>query len=53
VIGLVGAGGLGMLIDQVRTFYHYHQLSMIILEILVVVLVIELLSSTLRRRLAA
>jgi phosphonate transport system permease protein len=53
VIGLVGAGGLGVLIDQVRTFYHYHELSLIILEILVVVAVIELLSSTLRRRLAA
>lgn len=51
VIGLVGAGGLGMLIDQVRTFYRYHQLSLIILEILVVVLAIELASSWLRRRL--
>jgi phosphonate transport system permease protein len=51
VIGLVGAGGLGMLIDEVRTFYKYHELSMIILEILVVVAVIELVSSTLRKRL--
>lgn len=52
VIGLVGAGGLGLLIDRVRTFYHYHELSLIIVEILVVVLVLEGVSSWLRRRLA-
>lgn len=52
VIGLVGAGGLGMLIDQVRTYYRYHDLSLVILEILVVVIVIELASATLRKRLA-
>jgi phosphonate transport system permease protein len=52
VIGLVGAGGLGMLIDKVRTFYQYHYLSMIILEILVLVVLLELLSSYARKRLA-
>jgi phosphonate transport system permease protein len=51
VIGLVGAGGLGMLIDKVRTFYQYHYLSMIILEVLVLVVLLELLSSFARRRL--
>ncbi|MNO04686.1 hypothetical protein D3C81_2258010 [compost metagenome] len=51
VIGLVGAGGLGMLIDKVRTFYQYHYLSLIILEILVLVVLLELLSSFARRRL--
>ncbi len=51
VIGLVGAGGLGMLIDNVRTFYKYHQLSLIILEILVIVLALEMLSSWARRKL--
>ncbi|WP_431279266.1 phosphonate ABC transporter, permease protein PhnE [Leifsonia poae] len=51
VIGLVGAGGLGMLIDKVRTFYQYHYLSMIIFEILVLVVLLELLSSYTRRRL--
>jgi phosphonate transport system permease protein len=35
----------------VRTFYHYHELSLIILEILVLVLVLEGVSSWLRRRL--
>ena len=52
ILGLVGAGGLGLLIDEVRTFFHYDQLAAIIVEILVVVLVIELVSSSLRKRLA-
>lgn len=51
VIGLVGAGGLGMLIDKVRTFFLYHYLSLIILEILVLVVLLELLSSYVRKRL--
>jgi phosphonate transport system permease protein len=40
-----------MLIDRVRTFYQYHYLSLIILEILVLVLLLELLSSAARKRL--
>jgi phosphonate transport system permease protein len=51
VLGLVGAGGLGLLIDAVRTFYRYDQLSVIILEILVVVIVIDTASDAIRRRL--
>ncbi len=51
VLGLVGAGGLGLLVDAVRTYYRYDQLSLIILEILVAVLVIDLVSSIVRRRL--
>lgn len=51
VLGLVGAGGMGLLIDAVRTFYRYDQLSLIILEILIVVVVIDVASSAIRRRL--
>ncbi|MDP3953146.1 phosphonate ABC transporter, permease protein PhnE [Microbacterium sp.] len=51
VLGLVGAGGMGLLIDAVRTFYRYDQLSLIILEILLVVVVIDVASSAIRRRL--
>lgn len=51
VLGLVGAGGLGLLIDAVRTYFRYDQLSVIILEILVVVVVIDVVSSAVRRRL--
>jgi phosphonate transport system permease protein len=42
---------MGLLIDAVRSFYRYDQLSLIILEILVVVLVLEAVSSAARRRL--
>ena len=51
VLGLVGAGGLGLLIDAVRTYYRYDQLSLIILEILVIVVVIDAVSSAIRKRL--
>lgn len=51
VVGLVGAGGLGMLIDKVRTFYQYHYLSLVIGEILVLVVLLELASAWARRRL--
>src|SRR5690606_9265821 len=51
VIGWVGAGGLGILIDNVRSFFRYHELSLIILEILVLVLVLESASSWLRKKL--
>lgn len=51
VIGLVGAGGLGVLIDNVRSFFRYHELSTIILEILVLVIVLETFSAWLRKKL--
>lgn len=51
ILGLVGAGGIGRLIDEVRGFYRYDALSTIILEILIVVLLIEVLSNYLRKRL--
>lgn len=51
VLGLVGAGGIGLLIDAVRTYYRYDQLSLIIVEILVVVVVLDTASDAIRRRL--
>lgn len=51
VLGLVGAGGLGLLIDAVRTFYRYDQLSLIILEILILVVLLDAVSDYIRRRL--
>jgi phosphonate transport system permease protein len=52
VLGLVGAGGIGQLLNDWRIYYRYHDVSLIILEILVVVLVLEAISATLRRRLS-
>ena len=51
ILGLVGAGGIGRLIDEMRGFYRYDALATIILEILVVVIAIELASNLLRKRL--
>lgn len=52
ILGFVGAGGIGRLLDERRGFYAYGDVSVIILEILVVVVLIELLSNALRRKLA-
>lgn len=51
ILGIVGAGGIGRLLDERRGFYAYSDVSVIILEILVVVIAIEVLSNVLRRRL--
>lgn len=51
VLGFVGAGGIGLLIDAVRSYYRYDQLSVMILEVLVIVMLIDVASDALRRRL--
>ncbi|WP_053352404.1 phosphonate ABC transporter, permease protein PhnE [Leucobacter musarum] len=51
ILGIVGAGGIGRLLDERRGFYAYSDVSVIILEILVVVIAIEVLSNLIRRRL--
>lgn len=51
ILGIVGAGGIGRLLDERRGFYAYDDVSVMILEILIVIIVIELCSNVLRRRL--
>ena len=51
VIGIVGAGGIGNLINNQRGLFNYGNLSVILIEIFVFVFVIELVSIWLRRRL--
>ena len=51
ILGLVGAGGIGRLLEERRAFFAYDDVSIIILEILVVVVLVELISNWLRRRL--
>lgn len=51
ILGIVGAGGIGRLLDERRGFYAYEDVSIIILEILVVIVVIEMCSNALRKRL--
>ncbi|GAA2028012.1 phosphonate ABC transporter, permease protein PhnE [Yaniella flava] len=51
ILGIVGAGGIGRLLDERRSFYAYSDVSVVILQILVVVIAIELLSNVVRKRL--
>lgn len=51
ILGIVGAGGIGRLIDERRAFYAYDDVSLVVLEILVVVVLIEAVSNLLRKRL--
>ena len=51
VIGIVGAGGIGNLLNTERRFFNYDNLSVIVIEIFVFVMLIEIVSIWLRRRL--
>ncbi len=51
VLGLVGAGGIGMVLNTQRTTFQYDRVTMIVLFVFLVVLLIEQLSAAARRRL--
>ncbi|MFD2627208.1 phosphonate ABC transporter, permease protein PhnE [Oceanobacillus kapialis] len=51
VLGLVGAGGIGLILDQQLGFYNYPNAMAIIILIFVVVIVIEYISNKLREAL--
>lgn len=51
ILGIVGAGGIGRLLNERRAFFAYDDVGMIVLQILVVVIAIEIVSNFLRRRL--
>ncbi len=51
VLGLVGAGGIGLEINTQRQFFNYPNLSVILIVIFAAVFLIELFSIWLRRRL--
>lgn len=51
VLGLVGAGGIGLLLDRSLGLFRYDRAAMIILLTLVIVLVIDYGSTVLRRKL--
>ncbi len=50
VIGFVGAGGIGRLLDERRQFFQWDQVMAIVLVVFVLVLVIEAISISVRRR---
>ena len=53
VLGLVGAGGIGFLINQAIQLFRFDQMVTYILMVLVLIVVVDQLSSLVRRRLAA
>jgi phosphonate transport system permease protein len=53
VLGLVGAGGIGFLINQSIKLFRFDQMVTYILLVLVLVVGVDLLSSWIRRRIAA
>ena len=51
VVGFVGAGGIGLLLETQRRFFNYDRVALVVLELFVMVVVIEFISERLRRRL--
>lgn len=51
VLGLVGAGGIGVLLNVARGQFRYDRVSLIVVEIFVFVFLTEMVSIALRRRL--
>jgi phosphonate transport system permease protein len=51
VLGLVGAGGIGLVLDDAINFFHWDRVATILLAILVVVLIAEVVVTRLRARL--
>lgn len=50
VIGLVGAGGIGMVLDTALNLFQWDRVSVILLSIFVVVILAELLVTSIRKR---
>ncbi len=50
VIGLVGAGGIGMVLDTALNLFHWNRVSVILISIFTVVIVAELLVTNIRKR---
>ncbi len=51
VIGIVGAGGIGNVLNTQMKFFNFENVGLVVLELFVLVLLIELASVALRRRL--
>ncbi len=51
VLGIVGAGGIGNLINEYRRFFQYDRLAVVVIEIFVLVIIVEWISIWLRRKL--
>lgn len=51
VVGLVGAGGIGRVIEAQRVFYRFDRIFAIVIVIVIVVFILDQISAAMRRRL--
>jgi phosphonate transport system permease protein len=50
VLGLVGAGGIGMALDTALNLFQWTRVSLILLSIFVIVIIAEIVVTQIRRR---
>jgi phosphonate transport system permease protein len=50
VLGVVGAGGIGFLLDQTLKFHRYPQAGTVILVVIVATIIVDTISGRVRRR---
>jgi phosphonate transport system permease protein len=53
VLGLVGAGGIGMLIEEPMTWHNYNEATTVVLTIFLMLVCVEQISAHIRRRIIA
>jgi phosphonate transport system permease protein len=53
VLGLVGAGGIGMLLEEPMTWHNYNEAATVVVTIFVILVAVEQLSARLRRHIIA
>jgi phosphonate transport system permease protein len=51
VIGLVGAGGIGQLLNVERVYFHWDNVSAIVLAMTAMIVILEIISTSVRSRL--
>ncbi|MEX2133125.1 MAG: phosphonate ABC transporter, permease protein PhnE, partial [Acidimicrobiia bacterium] len=51
VVGLVGAGGIGRVIEAQRVFYRFDRILAIVIMIVILVFILDQISAAMRRRL--
>ena len=51
LLGLVGAGGIGVVLDDAINFFHWDRVVTILLAILVIVIIAEIIVTRVRQRL--
>ena len=49
VLGLVGAGGIGMLLEEPMTWHNYDEAATILLLVLLMVMMVEQICAAIRR----